>query len=97
MNDKDRTYYNIVQKKLLREKGPEIKALGYNLACGLGMKEEKMSLEARLQPLPGSLDPISDDLFQKIKVDLGEYLQNRGYDVALNIRYTGIITPRNRK
>mgnify|MGYP001578047362 CR=1 FL=1 len=90
----DMKYYNGVKRRLLREKGPEVEALGYNLACGIGMKEEKISLEARLQPLPGSQDPISEDLFARIKSDLEKYLLNNGDDVPLNIRYTGVITPR---
>ena len=87
-------YYNSVKKRLLLEEGPEVKALGYNLACGIGKKGEKISLEARLQPLPGSPDPISEDLFARIKSDLEKYLLNNGEDVPLNIKYTGVITAR---
>ena len=92
----DSDYYGSVKKRLLLEKSPEIKALGYNLSCGLGMKEGKYSLEARLQPLFGSPDPISDDLFAKIRDDLEKYLQDNNENIVLNIVYAGLITARDR-
>mgnify|MGYP001577207829 CR=1 FL=1 len=92
----DNSYYSSVKKKLLQEKGPEVKALGYNLSCGLGVVKERISLEARLQPLYGSPDPISDDLFARIKSDLEKYLQDNGDDIPLNIIYTGTITASGR-
>lgn len=87
----DINYYSAVKKKLLKEKGPEIKALGYNLSCGLGKQGEHFSLEARLQPLPGSPDPIEDNLFTRIKGDLEKYLRDNNGAVLLNIKYLGII------
>lgn len=87
-------YYIYIKKKLLREKGLDVEALGYNLSCGLGQKEGKISLEARLQPLPGSPDPISDDLFARIKKDLEKYLQDNNENVPLNIIYLGSIIAR---
>jgi len=79
-----------VKKKLLLEKGSDVKTLGYNLACWLGTKEGEYSLEARLQPLPGSPDPISDDLFARIKEDLEKYLRDNNENVPLNIVYDKI-------
>ena len=70
------SYYSSIKKKLLEEKRPEILALGYNLACGLGKTDGKISLEAKLQPLPGSPDPINDDVFARIKDDLEKYLRD---------------------
>ncbi|MDO8510569.1 MAG: hypothetical protein Q7S55_00225 [Nanoarchaeota archaeon] len=90
----DTKYYNYIKKKLLREKGPDVKALGYNLSCGFGKQEGTFSLEARLQPLPGSPDPISDDIFARIKNDLEKYLQDHNENVPLNIIYIGLITAR---
>ena len=94
MSDRGSNYYSSIKKRLLQEKGPDVKALGYNLSCGLGRQEGKFSLEARLQPLPGSPDPISDDVFARIKNDLEKYLQDNGDDTPLNIIYTGPITAR---
>ncbi len=85
-------YYIFIKKRLLREKGLEVEALGYNLSCRLGKKEGKFSLEARLSPLSGSPDPISDDLFARIKNDLEKYLQDNNENVPLNIVYIGSIT-----
>lgn len=90
----DIKYYSSVKKRLLREKGPDVEDLGYNLACGLGKVGEKISLEARLQPLPGSPNPIDDDLFARIKTDLEKYLKDNGDDIPLNIKYTGAIIAR---
>ena len=86
--------YNSIKKKLLEEKRADVAALGYNLACGLGKVEEKFSLEARLQPLDGSPDPISEDVFARIKSDLEKYLRDNNESVPLNIVYLGSIRAR---
>ena len=89
----DSGYYSNLKEKLLQEKRADVAALGYNLACGLGKIDGKFSLEARLQPLPGSPDPISDEVFGRIKSDLEKYLRDNNEDVPLNIIY-GKITAR---
>jgi len=90
MSDGD--YYSSIKKRLLREKGLDIEDLGYNLSCGLGKKDGKISLEARLQPLPGSPDPINEDLFTRIKIYLEIYLKDIDENISLNLQYTGNIT-----
>lgn len=90
----DGNYYSSIKKRLLREKSLDVETLGYNLSCGLGKKDGKFSLEARLQPLPGSPDPISEDIFAKIKTDLEAYLKEIDENIPLNLQYTGNISAR---
>lgn len=93
----DISYYHSVKKKILQEKRADVEALGYNLACGLGRNEKgAYTLEARLQPLPGSPDPISDDVFARIKNDLEQYLLDNQENVPLNIMYSGVLRTQNK-
>lgn len=69
----------------------KVRSEGYNLALGIGWKEDNYSLEVRLQPLGGSLDPIPQDLFDKIK---NEILPEQYKGAAVNVVYVGIIRPR---
>lgn len=92
MSQKDFDYYKNLKGKLSDEKRPDILKLGYNMACGIGLLEKKLCLAVRLQPLPGSPDPIEEDLFEKIKTNLEDYLRDNNEDAVIDIRYIGIIT-----
>ncbi|GEM_PF-4902263 len=83
-------HYHAVKKKLLREKGLDIEDLGYNLTCCVARAEGKISLEARLEPFPGSPNPIDQQLFVRIKNDLEQYLQEINEDISINVEYSGI-------
>lgn len=69
----------------------KVKSEGYNMALGIGFRENNYSLEVRLQPLAGSLDPIAPDLFDKIKKEI---LPEQYKGAAVNVVYVGIIRPR---
>lgn len=106
MSSIDLRYYSKLKKEFMNEKGPEVEAVGYHMACGLSFVEKKDSpnvschqegLErkvcfgVRLSPLPGSPDPIEDNLLAKIK---NEILTDNYKEVPLDIKYVGIIRPR---
>jgi len=42
--------------------------------------------------LPGSPDPINEDLFTRIKIYLEIYLKDIDENISLNLQYTGNIT-----
>jgi len=81
-------HYHSVKKRLLREKGIDIEDLGYDLSCCLGRVKGKVSLEARLEPFPGSPDPISDEVFSRIKNELEQYLKEINENIPLNLEYS---------
>lgn len=84
----DLDYYKNLKDKFSEEKRPEITKLGYNMACGLSKLEQKIHIAVRLQPLPGSPDPIDHDLLARIK---NEILTDNYQGVPLDIQYVGII------
>ncbi len=78
------------------KKGPEVEAVGYRVACGIGLAEgleHKVCLAVRLQPLLGSPDPIEDDLLAKIKTEI---LTDNYRGVPLDIQYLGMIRTRKK-
>ncbi len=94
MSKIDWSYYTELKREFMDEKGPEVEAVGYHVACGLGFAEgleQKICLAVRLQPLPGSPDPIEDDLLVRIKTEI---LTDNYKGVPLDIRYTGVIRAR---
>lgn len=48
----------------------KVKSKGYDMSLGVGFGKENYSLEVRLSPLEGSLDPILTDLFDGIKKEI---------------------------
>ncbi len=75
----------------MNEKGPEVEAVGYHVACGIGLAEgleQKVCLAVRLSPLLGSPDPIEDDLLARIKTEI---LTDNYKGVPLDIKYLGMI------
>ncbi len=73
-----------LKKEIFDNCHSDIRDLGYNLMGGIG----KDSLEMRLQPLPGSPDPIQDDVWNKIKQEiLGENYKG----AKVNLRYVGAV------
>lgn len=85
------TNYKQLKNEFRDEKAPDVNALGYSMACGISLLEGKIHLAVRLQPLPGSPDPIDGDLLARIKTEI---LTDNYKGVPLDIRYVGIIHPR---
>lgn len=85
---RDFDYCKDLSKKLAEEKRPEIIKLGYNIAYGVSVHEGELALAVRLSPLPGSPDPIDDDLLARIKQEI---LTDKYQGVPLDIQYIGII------
>ena len=89
MPGNDLSYYHKLKKEFLRERQVDLENIGYSMACGIGQLEGKIALAIRIQPLPGSPDPIQDDLLAKIK---NEILTDNYQGVPLEIQYVGIIS-----
>ncbi len=92
MADINWVYYSKLKKEFMREKGLDLEELGYSMACGLNRLEGKVTIEVRIQPLPGSPDPIDDGLLEKIK---NEVLRDNYKGVSLDIHYIGMISARD--
>lgn len=63
----NKLYFSKLKKDFLNEKQPEVEELGYSIACGISLLEGKVHLAVRIQPLPGSPDPIGMIYAQKDK------------------------------
>lgn len=83
--------YNILKRDFIKEKQPDLEALGYHMACGISLLEGKVHLAVRLQPLPGSPDPIDDSLLERIKKKV---LKDNYKGTPLDIQYVGMIHAR---
>ena len=98
MSGIDWNYYGSLKDKFAKEYCPKIEALGYNMAHGFGLNhsedpllEHRVLIAVRLQPLPGSSDPIDENLLKRIKEEI---LGDNYEGVKLDIRYIGRITAR---
>ena len=85
----DWDYYREIKERVKEEDSPEVRRLGYHVACGFGKLEEAVSIELRLSPLNESADPINKDLLEKIKTDLMDK-----YNVPFNVHYVPRIVKR---
>lgn len=88
MSNVDNKYYRQLKKEFMREKQVDLENVGYSMACGLSSLEGKIAIAVRIQPLPGSPDPIEDGLLAKIKNDI---LGDNYKGVLLDIQYIGMI------
>ena len=84
----NKLYFSKLKKDFLNEKQPEIEELGYSIACGISLLEGKVHLAVRIQPLPGSPDPIEEGLLAKLK---NEVLGEKYKGTPLDIQYLGTI------
>ena len=84
----NKLYFSKLKKDFMNEKQPEVEDLGYSMACGISLLEGKIHIAVRLQPLPGSPDPIEKDLLAKIK---NEVLKDNYKGTPLDIQYIGMV------
>ena len=89
----NKLYFSKLKNDFMNEKQPELEELGYSMACGLGQLEGKIAIAVRIQPLPGSSDPIEDGLLAKIK---NEVLGDNYKGTPLDIQYVGMIYPQKK-
>lgn len=88
----NKLYFSKLKKDFDEEKAPQVEELGYNLVSSIGLLERKIvGITATIQPLPGSPDPIEEDLLTRIK---NEIITDKYKGVPVKVRYVGNVIKR---
>ena len=94
MDSQDRNKLKGLKAKFLGEFKPALETLGYNMALGISAELNQPVLEVRLQALPGSPDPIENNLLAQIKNGI---LPTEYHNLKVNVSYVGYATRRKKR
>lgn len=89
MTDKKIEYFRQIKERVKQEDDREVRDLGYFLSCGINKDGDQLSIEVRVRPLGGSVNP-GEEFLETMKRRLTDK-----YQVPFNIHYIPTIEKRD--